>query len=330
VERVLGDYFDINFLKTLAGEENLHMTRLALSLSEYVNGVAKRHAEVSNQLYPGYQVDAVTNGVHPFTWTCQSFSKLYDVHLPGWTQEPELLVHADRIPDAAIWRAHLEAKKALVEKVRALSGTELSADLPILGFARRMTAYKRPELLFSDLERLRGLAKVKPFQLILSGKAHPKDTEGKGLIEGLHSYIRELSDVLPIAYVPNYNMEIALAMVSGVDVWLNTPLRPKEASGTSGMKAAFNGVPHLSILDGWWIEGCIEGVTGWAIGNSPHDETGDDSNSLYQKLEQVVLPLYYEDRAGWLSVMKGAICKTAPLFNSHRMMHRYVTKAYMR
>jgi starch phosphorylase len=333
VRRVLGEFIDLETLKSLAGRDELNMTRLALSLSEYVNGVAKRHAEVSRRMYPGYRVHAVTNGVHPYTWTCESFRRLYDAHLPGWCHEPELLVRADRIPDAAIWDAHRQAKIRLIEKVKASAGIALLPEQPIIGYARRMTAYKRPDLLFTDVERLKAIARERPFQLLLAGKAHPRDEPGKGLIELLHAHMRQLAGILPIAFLPDYDMDAALAMVSGCDVWLNTPLPPLEASGTSGMKAAFNGVPHLSVLDGWWIEGCIEGVTGWAIGDGAQAAAESDAASLYRKLEQVVLPLYdasASDPSGWIAVMKGTICKNASYFNSHRMMRRYATEAYMR
>lgn len=333
VQGVLGDFIDLATLKRLAGEDVLNMTRLAFNLSEYVNGVAKRHAEVSRQSFPGYHIHAVTNGVHPYIWSCQSFIKLYDAHLSGWCHEPGVLVRADRIPDAAIWEAHVAAKNQLIEKVKALVGVELHPKHPILGFARRMTAYKRPDLLFADLERLKSIAQQRSFQVVLAGKAHPRDEGGKQLIETLHRHKRELSDIIRIAYLPNYDMDIALAMVAGVDIWLNTPLKPQEASGTSGMKAAFNGVPQLSVLDGWWIEGCIEGVTGWAVGDSAQSANGADAASLYDKLEHVVLPLYYGyagDQAAWIAVMKGAICKSASFFNSHRMMRRYATEAYIR
>ena len=333
VQKVLGDFIDLTALKRLAGEDVLNMTRLAFNLSEYVNGVAKRHAEVSQKFFPGYRVHAVTNGVHPYIWTSPSFIKLYDTHLSGWCHEAGVLVRADRIPDAAIWEAHLAAKARLIDKVKALTGVELHPKIPILGFARRMTAYKRPDLLFSDLARLKSIAQQRSFQIVLAGKAHPQDDGGKRLIETLHRHVRELGDVIRIAYLPNYDMDIALAMVAGVDVWLNTPLKPLEASGTSGMKAAFNGVPQLSVLDGWWIEGCVEGVTGWAIGDSAQPADTVDAVSLYDKLEQVVLPLYYGyagDQAAWIAVMKGAICKSASFFNSHRMMRRYATEAYIR
>jgi len=331
VDRVMEPMIDTATLKQLAGENDLNMTRLALNLSEYINGVAKRHAEVSRGMFPGYRVHAVTNGVHPFRWTSASFRALYDKYLPGWCHEPELLVRADCwLPDDEVWAAHLTCKQVLLDRVASLTSVRLDPELPVLGFARRMTAYKRPDLLFTDLERLRAIAQQSPFQIVLAGKAHPRDAGGKQLIESLHRHMRDLQDVIRVAYLPDYGMELAQTMVAGVDVWLNTPLPPREASGTSGMKAAFNGVPNLSVLDGWWIEGCIEGITGWAVGNSEAVSDSEDAASLYQKLEQTVLPLYHQNRPGWINVMKGAITKNASFFNSHRMMRRYATEAYIR
>lgn len=330
VGRLLGDFIDINELKKLGGRDRLNMTLLALNLSKYINGVAKNHAESSQKLYPGHHIHAITNGVHPYTWTCKSFAKLYDVYLPGWCHEPELMVRVDQIPDKAIWQAHVLAKSRLAETVEALCGVKLDPDVPTLGFARRMTAYKQPDLLFSDLQRLKSIAQQHPFQLVLAGKAHPRDLEGKRLIELLHAHIGELADTIRVVFLPDYRMDIAQTMVSGVDVWLNTPLRPLEASGTSGMKAAFNGVPHLSTMDGWWMEGCIEGVTGWGIGSVSDASSGGDVGDLYERLEQVILPLYYDNRAGWIAIMKGAIGKSASYFNSHRMMRRYGIEAYLR
>ena len=331
VQSLVGDFSDLATLRHLAGQDRLNMTRLALNLSEFVNGVAKRHAEISQRMFPGYHVHAVTNGVHPATWTSRGFFKLYDSYLPGWCHEPELLLRADEaIPDEAIWQAHLEAKASLLELVKTRCGIQFDPDVPILGFARRMTAYKRADLMFSDRSRLKAIAKQFPFQIVLAGKAHPRDGGGKQLIESLHGFMRELAPDIRIAYLPNYDMEIALSMVAGSDVWLNTPLRPMEASGTSGMKAAFNGVPQLSVLDGWWIEGCIEGVTGWAIGDSGESDDGGDAASLYGQLEHAVLPTYHRNRAAWLRIMKGAITKNASMFNSHRMMRRYAAEAYLR
>lgn len=331
VQRVLDNGFDIESIKRLAGEDSLNMTRLALNLSEYVNGVAKKHAEVSNAMFPGYRVHAITNGVHPFTWAAESFRQLYDHYLPGWCHEPQLLMRADCcIPETAIWEAHVQAKQHLIEKVQALTGVSLQPNIPILGFARRMTAYKRPDLLLSDLERLQAIARNHPFQIVLAGKAHPRDENGKQIIEQLHAHARTLSSTIPVVYLPDYDMVLAQMLTAGVDVWINTPLPPLEASGTSGMKAAFNGVPSLSVLDGWWIEGCIEGVTGWAIGDVAGMSDGN-ARMLYDKLERMVLPLYFNDDHGdWIKVMKGAISKNASYFNSHRMMLRYATEAYSR
>ena len=327
VLRVLDNDFDFDTIKRLAGEDHLNMTLLALNLSEYVNGVARRHAEVSNAMFPGYRVHAISNGVHPYTWVSEAFRQIYDHYIPGWRHEPQLLIRADCcIPDDAIWQAHVRAKLLLIDKVRALTGVVLQPDIPIFGFARRMTAYKRPDFLFSDLERLQKIARKYPFQIVLAGKAHPRDESGKQLIEQLHAHVRQLAGVISIVYLPDYDLALAQMLTAGADVWFNTPLPPLEASGTSGMKAAFNGVPSLSILDGWWIEGCIEGVTGWAIG----DATGlAESSMLYDKLENTVLPLYYaRSDGGWVRLMKGAISKNASYFNSHRMMRRYATEAY--
>ena len=329
-DRLLGDLVDRAELRRLAGEERLNMTRLALNLSEHVNGVARRHAEVSRRMFPGYQVHAVTNGVHPWTWASDSFRRLYDAHLPRWCHEPELLVRADRIPDEALRQAHAEAKAALLESIRARAGRPFDPALPVLGFARRMTPYKRADLIFSDIGRLKAIARRQPFQLVLAGKAHPRDGGGKQLIERLHAWAGELQDAVPVVFLAGYDMDLARLLVSGADVWLNTPARPLEASGTSGMKAALNGVPSLSVPDGWWLEGCIEGVTGWAVGGEADSDNARDATSLYEKLERDVLPLYYGGGAGWTAVMKGAISRNASYFNSHRMMRRYAVEAYLR
>jgi starch phosphorylase len=328
VQRVLGEFVDSSTLRHLAGEEELNTTRLALNMSEHVNGVARRHAETAQGLYPGYRVSAITNGVHPSTWTSAAFARLYDERVPGWRLEPERLIRAEvALADEEVWRCHSEAKRELIARVRATCGVELDPELLLIGFARRMTQYKRPELFFADVERLKGIAAKQPFQAVFAGKAHPQDSSGKDAIERLHRWIRELGSSIRMAFLPDYTMATALTMVSGADVWLNTPQPPLEASGTSGMKAALNGVPNLSVLDGWWVEGCIEGVTGWAIGNGDSVDTTTDAHSLYDKLERVVLPLY-ATRGGWIKVMKGAISRNASLFHSHRMMRRYAADAY--
>jgi len=330
VHELLDGFVDFDVLKQYAGEDRLNMTRLALNLSGFVNGVARRHAETSRKMFPGYEVHAVTNGVHPRTWAAPAFAELYDRHISGWCYETLLLNRADQISDEEIWAAHVASKARLIARVQGSCGVALDPELPIIGFARRMTAYKRPELIFSDIERLRTIARRYPFQLVLAGKAHPRDSAGKHAIEDLHGHIRTLAGSVPAAFVPDYNMAVAGDLVSGCDIWLNTPLRPYEASGTSGMKAALNGVPQLSVLDGWWVEGCIEGVTGWAIGDDHESHNGEDADSLYKKLEEKILPLWHDDRAKWIALMKGAISKNGAFFTSHRMLRRYAIEAYLR
>jgi starch phosphorylase len=335
VRSVMGELIPFDVLKNLGGKDHLNMTLLGLNLSEYVNGVAKKHGEVSRNMFPGYEIAAITNGVHSFTWTYESFKCIYDTYLPGWANEPELFVRIGRIPDEEIWKAHIEAKQNLFKYIKTETGTELDPEIFTIGFARRATAYKRPHLLFSDIERLERIGTGK-LQIVYAGKAHPRDETGKRIIESIFSYRERLKDKIKIVYLKNYDMEIALRLVSGVDVWMNTPLRPLEASGTSGMKAAHNGVLNFSILDGWWIEGHIEGYTGWSIGPVPTEtklpENMDtrDSEDLYNKLEYIIIPLFYSDRHSWIRMMQNAIGKNAYYFNTHRMMRRYVTEAYIR
>jgi starch phosphorylase len=337
VHQVLGDIMPLDFLKDIAGKDSLNMTMLALNLSKYINGVAKKHGEVSQHMFPGYHIHAITNGVHTFTWTCKEMAALYDKYLPGWANEPELFVRCSNIPEMELWEAHREAKRQLLDHVNMTTGAAMDLNVLTIGFARRATAYKRPHLLFSDINRLLKIAQTARFQVIYAGKAHPHDDSGKKLIQGIYGYQEKLKGTIPVAFLPDYNMDIALKLVSGVDVWLNTPLRPLEASGTSGMKAAHNGVLNFSVLDGWWIEGHIEEFTGWSIGGPPTESSGssamdkEDAADLYHKLETVIIPKYYNpDKAPWTRMMMNAISKNAYYFNSHRMMRRYVTEAYIR
>ena len=330
-ERLLPGFVDLEALKRLAGEERLNMTRLALNLSDYVNGVAGRHAQTTEHMFPGYRIHAVTNGVHVGTWTHPAYAGLYDANFPQWQHEPEVLVRALQLSDDAVWECHQSAKQDLVELVKLSTGAVMDPNTPIIGFARRMTGYKRPLLLFEDSGRLAAIAEQYPLQVVMAGKAHPRDNPGKEAIRRLHDLCRELRGKVTCVFLPDYDMRIAIALVSGSDIWLNTPLPPLEASGTSGMKAALNGVLNLSILDGWWIEACVEGVTGWSIGQD--DDTASDRThaaALYDKLERTVLPLYHDDPARWRCMMKQAIGNIAYYFNSQRMMRRYASEAYLR
>jgi glycogen phosphorylase len=324
VERVGTDLMPIEAMKVFGGQDRLNMTRLALNLSGYVNGVAQRHAVTAREMFPGFDVRAVTNGVHVGTWAHPAFAALYHEHFPQWMHESEVLLRADSLSDSNVWNAHEKAKTDLCKLVLEQTGVDLDPKIPIIGFARRMTGYKRPDLLLSDLGRLAAIAAKYRFQVVFSGKAHPADIAGKNSLQNIHKAMRELAGRIPIVFLQNYDMNLGKFLVSGADVWLNTPLPPLEASGTSGMKAAVNGLLNLSMLDGWWVEGCIEGVTGWAIVD------GNDAIPLYDKLEHVVLPLYYENRTQWIWMMKQAISKIACYFNSHRMMRRYAAEAYLR
>lgn len=333
--RVLGEPVPMGLLKELAGADELNMTMLALNLSSYVNGVAKKHGQISQNLFPGFEIHAITNGIHAFTWASPFFVSLFNKYIPSWAHEPELLVRVDNIPDEEIWDAHCGAKAFLFQYIEETTGRRLDPDLLTIGFARRSATYKRGDLILSDLERLARIGGGK-LQLVFGGKAHPQDEPGKRMIEHIIHDGKELRGKIEVVYLPDYNMEVAYQLIPGVDLWLNTPIRPLEASGTSGMKAALNGVPNFSILDGWWIEGHIEGVTGWSIG-PPATETSvtenhsaEDLEDLYNKLEKVIIPLYYVDRPGWIRVMKNAIGKNAYYFNTHVMMRRYVTEAYIR
>lgn len=329
--RFLPDFVDLSTLKQLAGAERLNMTQLALNLSGYVNGVARRHAQTTKQMFPGYRIHAITNGVHVGTWTHDAFSRLFDLSLPQWRHEPEILVRALQLQEGDIWRCHLTAKTELIARVKALTGAVLDEDQPILAYARRMTGYKRPLLLFSDIERLGAIAARYPFQIVVAGKAHPHDEGGKEAIRRIHEIMRELTGKIAIVFLADYEMSLAKVLVAGSDVWLNTPLPPLEASGTSGMKAALNGVLNLSVLDGWWIEACVDGVNGWAIGSEGGSGPKEShAGELYDKLEGTVLPLYHGDPQRWRWMMKQAIGDIAYYFNSQRMMRRYASEAYLR
>lgn len=312
----------------------LNMTYLALNLSHYVNGVAKKHAETTRHMFTGFRINDITNGVHALTWTSEPFKLLFNRYINGWKKDNFSLRHALRIPLNEIWEAHRQSKKKLIDYVNLNTGADMDEDSFTIGFARRATAYKRADLIFSDLNRLKEIVSVAgPVQLIFSGKAHPKDTDGKKIIKAIHHAREELKHFVKIAYLENYDMDLGRLITSGVDLWLNTPKPPNEASGTSGMKAALNGVPSLSILDGWWIEGHIEGVTGWSIGEDGWrtGEYRDDSNDhllLYDKLQRTVIPMFYNNRSNYTEIMRSCIALNGSFFNTHRMIEQYVLSAY--
>jgi glycogen phosphorylase len=328
-----------NLVEAAKRGASLNMTYLALELSNYVNGVAKLHGEVSRRMFPNVPIEAITNGVHAATWSSAPFCDLFDRHIPSWREDNYSLRGALGLPPEEVWAAHLLAKHDLLEAVRKKTGFRLDPEAFTIGFARRATGYKRADLILSDLDRLRHIAKnVGAFQIVFAGKAHPKDAGGKDIIRRLFKAKKALKKNVSIVFLDNYNMDLGGKLTSGGDLWLNTPQWPLEASGTSGMKAALNGVPSLSILDGWWVEGHIEGVTGWSIGEShrrdPSPEAAtdnaQDAESLYAKLESVIIPMFYEDRNRYLSVMQHAIAINGSFFNTQRMVQQYITDAYLR
>jgi starch phosphorylase len=340
VQRMIGPPELFAMKEVFCCEGVLNMTYLALNLSHYVNGVAKRHGEVSRQILTPrdanhrYQIDSITNGVHLATWTAPSFAALFDRHIPGWREDNSSLRNALRISTEEVWQAHQTAKSQLIEEVNRRTRAGFDADTFTIGFARRATAYKRVTLLLTDPARLKSLAaQFGKIQVVFAGKAHPCDEPGKHLIQQIVRAREALRPEVNLVFLENYGWELARLLVAGVDVWLNTPQPPLEASGTSGMKAALNGVPSLSVLDGWWIEGCIEDVTGWAVGD--HDtaihaieRTQRDAGSLYDKLEHAILPRFHQQREQFVRVMRQAIALNASHFNTQRMVQEYVLKAY--
>ncbi len=316
--------------------DHLNMTALALHCSQFVNGVAMKHGQVSRNMFPGYPISSITNGVHTPTWASPPFQKLFDRHLPQWRIDPFSLRYAISIPGEEVWQAHMEAKKLLIQYVNTEANAGFDKDIFTIGFARRVTDYKRPTLLLHDMQRLRAIMKKQgPIQIVFAGKAHPRDERGKDLIRHIYTVIKELREEIKMVYLPNYDMALGKLLCAGVDVWLNTPLPPLEASGTSGMKAAVNGVPSLSVLDGWWVEGHIEGVTGWSIEDGIGPTTGEREavderhvDALYDKLENAVLPCFYKDRDQFIVIMKDVISLNGAFFNSHRMVTQYLHQAY--
>lgn len=313
----------------------MNMTYLALDNSHYINGVAKSHGHVAQQMFSKYDIHSITNGVHVATWAAPPIAKMFDEHIQGWREDNASLRYALNISKRHVWTAHRQAKVSLIDYLNKLTGIGFEPDVFTIGFARRAAVYKRAELLFWDTARLIEIAKnVGPFQLVYAGKAHPQDIPGKEVIRRIHEVKDALKGKIRMVYLENYGIQLAKLITSGVDLWLNTPQPPLEASGTSGMKAAVNGIPSFSILDGWWGEGCIEGVTGWAIGGNKdanmesRDSRAEDAHALYNKLEMIILPMFCNEPDRYAEVMRHSIALNASFFNTERMLSQYISKAY--
>lgn len=308
----------------LAGHSECNMTKLALNFSRFANGVAQKHGEVSRKMFPGYPIDAITNGVHLPTWMSPHIQELLDELLPSWRHEPGILQHAYRVinPDQ-ILAARKKTKQDLCAFVKETTNIELDEEILTVGFARRFASYKRADLIFSDIQRLLEIGENK-LQLIFAGEAHPKDQQGKEIMQRVIRYAQQLQGKITVAFIPNYNMHVSKYLVSGCDLWLNNPEPPKEASGTSGMKAAANAVPNLSTLDGWWIEGItLDPLAGWII---HHRHDNKDEISLYDQLEHIT-HVYYNHKTRWAEHMVHAL-SLAYYFNTHRMVDEYEQKAW--
>ncbi|MBI1246229.1 alpha-glucan family phosphorylase [bacterium] len=329
-DQVLGDRQACGVNDPICHANRLNMTYLALSLSHYINGVAKRHADVTRHMFADYKIDAITNGVHAATWVSEPFSRLFDRRIPGWRQDNFSLRYALSISNEELRQAHQEVKRQLIEYINHETNAGFDTEVLTLGFGRRAAAYKRGDLVFKNVDRLRQISSsIGKIQFVFAGKAHPRDEAGKLLIQQIIQTGRKLSPDILVAFLPNFDMDLARLMTAGVDVWLNTPQPPLEASGTSGMKAALNGVPSLSILDGWWIEGCIEGITGWGIASSELGASNEkDAESIYRVLEQSVVPTFYQSRTRFQDIMRHCIALNGSFFNTQRMVQQYVLKAY--
>ena len=328
VEEVIGDLLpaDAKDLVRSAGDPEdaarCSMSHLAVSLSTSVNAVSKLNADVAMTMFD-QNIQPITNGVHHITWTSPVMSSLFDKHLAGWRTQPESISSAEALPTEDLKNARSKARKQLRDYVQSTTGVELFPDRLTIGFARRFATYKRANLVFKDLERLRAIG-TGNIQFVFSGKAHPRDQGGKQLIRDIFESADQIADEIPVAFIENYDMHTGLMMTSGVDIWLNNPIRPMEASGTSGMKAAMNGVPNCSILDGWWPEACIHGVNGWAIGNAEDDRNDDrDAENIYNVLEHDVIPLWEQEGDAWSDMMKASIAASAA-FTGQRMIQDYL------
>ncbi len=333
VREVLGDEMG-RLLKASGAVEDkqVNMTHLALRFARFTNGVALRHAGVSQGMFPGHAIHPITNGVHANTWIGEAQGALFDRHLPGWRKNPFILRHAVAIPTDELRAAHAESRDALFREVQRRTGRELRPDRLTMGFARRAAPYKRAALVVSRPDRLREVVRRGgPLQIIYAGKAHPRDEPGKELIRQVVRTGHDLGDDLSLVYLEDYDMKLGGLLTAGSDLWLNMPRKPLEASGTSGMKAAMNGIPSLSILDGWWIEGHVEGVTGWSVDESWQSPVDDERefDSMVRKLEDTILPIFHRDPDGWARIMRSCIALNGAHFHCRRMLQEYVDHAFL-
>jgi len=313
-------------------EDNLiHLTKFCLRNSKYRNGVSKRHGEISSKMFPQYEIDYITNGIHVSSWAGKATQEVFDEYVLDWKVFPEALVKVKEIPVDKILEMHQKNKKDLIEYIESRYGLKLDLYTMTIGFARRVDLYKRSGFIFSKMSILQKIADdFGGLQIILSGKAYFNYGPSEEKIARLFSMSKKDWGNLKILYLEDYGIQVSKMLVQGCDLWLNNPIKPKEASGTSGMKAALNGVPSLSTIDGWWVEGWRENLTGWAIGVPEIDQTDEEIElfDLYKKLERDILPIYYNDKLTWGKICANTISYNASYFNTHRMLTEYIEKGY--
>ena len=306
-------------------DNNINFTQLGLYNSAYVNAVACLHQSVTQKMFSDYKIKAITNGVNSFFWTTPELQKRYDKYIPTWRRNCQNLVKVETINSSEIWQAHQVAKKRLAEWVRKKTGENLDINTFTIVFARRFTSYKRPQLLFANLYKLLEVQRrAGKIQIVLAGKAHPEDEEGRKLIKFIWDIKKKLRGKIKVIFLSGYDLNQAQLLSGGADLWLNTPTPPLEASGTSGMKAAHNGIPQLSTFDGWWPEGHVKGKTGWII----RENKTTRKNNIYDLLEKEILPLYYQRPQKWRNLMRSTIAINAPVFNTERVLRQYNKEAY--
>lgn len=320
VEHVLGDLLPLDAKDIANSGESCSMSHLGIGLCGKVNAVSGLNAKVAEKMFPGTNIHPITNGVHHITWTSDSFKSLFDKESIEWRTD-STKIREMKFSNEDLNDAKESSRKQLRTLVEKETGVQLDPEKLTIGFARRFATYKRANLIFKNLERLRNIGSNK-IQFVFSGKAHPKDIGGKMLIKSIYEGAKQIEDEIPVIFLENYSMDTGLFMTAGSDIWLNNPIRPMEASGTSGMKAALNGTPNCSILDGWWPEACIHGKNGWAIGEG-EDERDDerDAKNILDVLENEVLPAW-ENKNQWLEIMRQSI-HTSIGFTGARMIEDY-------
>jgi len=320
VEHVLGDLLPLDAKDIANSGESCSMSHLGIGLCGKVNAVSGLNAKVAEKMFPGTNIHPITNGVHHITWTSDSFKSLFDKESIEWRTD-STKIREMKFSNEDLNEAKESSRKQLRSLVQKETGVQLDPEKLTIGFARRFATYKRANLIFKNLERLRNIGSNK-IQFVFSGKAHPKDIGGKMLIKSIYEGAKQIEDEIPVIFLENYSMDTGLFMTAGSDIWLNNPIRPMEASGTSGMKAALNGTPNCSILDGWWPEACIHGKNGWAIGEG-EDERDDerDAKNILDVLENEVLPAW-ENKNQWLEIMRQSI-HTSIGFTGARMIEDY-------